>query len=54
VGLIEILARHPEEVATLRSFRMGTPKAMTPDPRSSGAPSPIDKRIKRGVRNAAA
>jgi HTH-type transcriptional regulator/antitoxin MqsA len=33
VGLIEILARHPEEVATLRSFRMAAPKAMTPDPR---------------------
>jgi HTH-type transcriptional regulator/antitoxin MqsA len=32
----------------------GAPKAMTPDPRSSGAPSPIGKRIKRGVRNAAA
>jgi HTH-type transcriptional regulator/antitoxin MqsA len=54
VGLIEILARHPEEVATLRSFRMATPKAMTPDPRSSGAKSPVSKRIKRGVRNAAA
>lgn len=54
VGLIEILARHPEEVATLRSFRMATPKAMTQDPRSSGAPSPVGKRIKRGVRNAAA
>jgi HTH-type transcriptional regulator/antitoxin MqsA len=54
VGLIEILARHPEEVATLRSFRMATPKAMTPDPRSSGAKSPVGKRIKRGVRNAAA
>jgi HTH-type transcriptional regulator/antitoxin MqsA len=53
VGLIEILARHPEEVATLRSFRMATPKAMTPDPRSSGTTSPIGKRIKRGVRNAA-
>jgi HTH-type transcriptional regulator/antitoxin MqsA len=53
VGLIEILARHPEEVATA-IVPHGAPKAMTPDPRSSGAPSPIGKRIKRGVRNAAA
>jgi hypothetical protein len=48
VGLIEILARHPEEVATLRSFRMAAPKAMTPDTRSKLA-SPVGKRIKRGA-----
>jgi HTH-type transcriptional regulator/antitoxin MqsA len=54
VGLIEILARHPEEVATLRSFRMTAPKAMAQDTRHEGSASPVGKRIKRGVRNAAA
>jgi HTH-type transcriptional regulator/antitoxin MqsA len=51
VGLIEILARHPEEVATLRSFRMVAPKQ---DTRSAGTALPVGKRIKRGLRNAAA
>jgi transcriptional regulator with XRE-family HTH domain len=37
VGLIEILARHPEEVATA-IIPHGAPKAMTPDTRSSGRP----------------
>jgi HTH-type transcriptional regulator/antitoxin MqsA len=54
VGLIEILARHPEEVATLRSFRMTAPKAMAQDTRHEGSALPVGKRIKRGVRNAAA
>jgi HTH-type transcriptional regulator/antitoxin MqsA len=54
VGLIEILARHPEEVATLRSFRMTAPKAIAQDTRHEGSALPVGKRIKRGVRNAAA
>lgn len=54
VGLIEILARHPEEVAMLRSLRMATPKALGQSARSATTPSTADQRIKRGVRNAAA
>lgn len=50
VGLIELLARHPEEVATLRSLRMAASKAMGREAQPSGrgmAPG------KRGIRNAA-
>lgn len=55
VGLIEILARHPEEVATLRSFRMiaaqtlGKMTQRTASPAKSGV-----ERTKRGLRNARA
>ena len=54
VGLIEILARHPEEVATLRSFRMATPKALGQETQSAGTGISAGKRVKRGVRSAAA
>lgn len=43
VGLIELLARHPEEVATLRSFRMAPGKA----PAARGKRSAIGGRIGR-------
>ena len=54
VGLIEILARHPEEVATLRSFRIATPKALGQEKQSAGTGISAGKRVKRGVRSAAA
>jgi HTH-type transcriptional regulator/antitoxin MqsA len=43
VGLIELLARHPEEVATLRSFRMLSGKA----PAARGKRSAIGARMGR-------
>ena len=43
VGLIELLARHPEEVATLRSFRMLSGKAHA----ATGKRSAISGRIGR-------
>lgn len=46
VGLIELLARHPEEVATLRAFRSLPAKV---DDKGSERPSPIDRAAnKRG------
>jgi HTH-type transcriptional regulator/antitoxin MqsA len=54
VGLIEILARHPEEVATLRSLRMATIKPQGQDTQSAGVGMSAGKRLKRGVRSAAA
>ena len=46
VGLIEVLARHPEEVATLRAFRLVSQHSNnTPDRRESTRP-------KRGIRAA--
>jgi len=52
VGLIEILARHPEEVATLRSFRMTLPKALAREAGQAGIGLSAGKRVKRGVRSA--
>jgi HTH-type transcriptional regulator/antitoxin MqsA len=54
VGLIEILARHPGEVATLRSFRMATSKALDQVTQSATTGTSVDKRLKRIVRRAAA
>ena len=55
VGLIELLARHPEEVATLRAFRL-PPKntASAADKRSSSVGREEGKPAKRRVREARA
>lgn len=55
VGLIEVLARHPEEVATLRAFRLVPEKSAS----KAGARTAILgrmglRRAKRGVRKARA
>lgn len=47
VGLIELLARHPEEVATLRSFRMLSGKAHA----VTGKRSAVSENIGRTKRN---
>jgi len=54
VGLIEILARHPEEVATLRSFRMAPAKAFAREADPAGIGLSAGRRVKRGVRGAVA
>ena len=53
VGLIELLARHPEEVATLRAFRLAPQKAtVAANKRSTNLGQIGAKRAKRGVRKA--
>lgn len=53
VGLIELLARHPEEVATLRKFRLA-PGTAEPTGRQAPFPGRSAGRTRRGVRTARA
>jgi HTH-type transcriptional regulator/antitoxin MqsA len=51
VGLIEVLARHPEEVATLRAFRLVPEKVANMAGKRTAIPGPTGaKRSKRGER----
>jgi len=53
VGLIEVLARHPEEVATLRAFRLMPEQSVsTTGKRTAVFGRMALKRAKRGVRKA--
>lgn len=53
VGLIEVLARHPEEVATLRAFRLVPEKAASKANKRTAVLDRMGaKRSKRGVRKA--
>ena len=53
VGLIEVLARHPEEVATLRTFRLVPEKAASKAGKRDAVLGRMGaKRLKRGVRKA--
>jgi HTH-type transcriptional regulator/antitoxin MqsA len=53
VGLIEVLARHPEEVATLRAFRPMPEKSVSKASQRAAVLGGIGaKRSKRGVRKA--
>ena len=55
VGLIEVLARHPEEVATLRAFRLVPEKAASKVGKHTAARSRTGaERSKRGLRTAQA
>ena len=54
VGLIELLARHPEEVDTLRSLRLPAHHTLGQSLPPKSADLSPGKRIKRGVRSAAA
>lgn len=53
IGLIELLSRHPEEVATLRAFRSATGMAATVSKRTSFSKRNA-VRTRRGVRDARA
>ena len=53
VGLIELLARHPEEVATLRSFRLASGKTQTTSMKRSAVSGRIGRmKAKRDERKA--
>lgn len=53
VGLIEVLARHPEEVATLRTFRLVPEKAVSKAGKRTAVLGRMGaRRSKRGVRKA--
>lgn len=52
VGLIEVLARHPEEVATLRTLRLVPETAGKKSNRPAALRGPEAKRVRRGVREA--
>jgi HTH-type transcriptional regulator/antitoxin MqsA len=52
VGLIELLARHPEEIATLRAFRVVPQKVASTESGRARRPQAGADRVKRGVRNA--
>lgn len=53
VGLIEVLARHPEEVATLRAFRLVSEKSVGKAGKRTAVFGRMGvKRAKRGVRKA--
>jgi HTH-type transcriptional regulator/antitoxin MqsA len=55
VGLIEVLARHPEEVATLRAFRLVPEKAASKAGARTAVLGRMDvRRAKPGVRKARA
>lgn len=55
VGLIEVLARHPEEVATLRTFRLVPAKAASQAGKRTAVHGRMAaKRTKRGVRKISA
>lgn len=55
VGLIELLARHPEEVATLRTFRLVPGKVAGQSAKRTSVLGRMGaKRTKRGVRKARA
>ena len=54
VGLIEVLARHPEEVATLRAFRLLPGKVAPTGKKNTVLRGLVSGRVKRGVRKARA
>ncbi len=53
VGLIEVLARHPEEVATLRAFRLMPKQSVSTASKRATVFGPMGvKRVKHGMRKA--